>query len=209
MLSPLFSLFLITAFANILSPGAGVVMAISTAIERGLKGNLACRLGLAAGIAVVFSASASGLGLIVSTHPAVYSALRIAGILYLIYLGVRAWRAPAVSLVAADGSPRLQGGLRQFLEGFWLQASNPQAIVFAVSLFPQFVDSARPYAPQAALMVVIYTLMVFLVMTGYSWAAGKAASFFKSAAAAQLLKRCAGSVFFIIAAIVAWTLIQS
>ena len=208
MNSSLFLLFLLASAANIISPGAGVVMAVSTAIETGFKGSLACRLGLAAGIAVIMTLSVSGLGLIVSTHPAVYTALRLLGVCYLVYLGVRAWRAPAVSLVAgAAARPQRKG--RQFLEAFWLQISNPQAIIFSISILPQFIDSTLPYAPQAALMTSVYALMVFAVMSGYSWAAGKASVFFKSAGAARLLKRSAGVVFLLLAALVVWTMIRA
>lgn len=209
MNSSLFLLFLFASAANIISPGAAVVMTVSTTIESGFAASLPCRLGLAIGIAAIMGLSASGLGLVVSTHPAVYAALRLLGICYLVYLGVRAWRAPAMSLVAAGSAAGATQKGRQFLEAFWLQLSNPQAIIFSVSILPQFIDGALPYAPQASVMTAVYALMVFLVMTAYGWAAGKASVFFKSAGAARLLKRTAGCIFFLLAAIVAWTMIRS
>lgn len=209
MISSLFPLFLLAAAANIFSPGAAVVMAVSTTIESGFRESFPCRLGLALGIAAIMGLSASGLGLIVSTHPAVYTALRLLGVCYLVYLGVRAWRAPAVALVASGCSTSSRQKGRQFLEAFWLQVSNPQAIIFSVSILPQFIDSNLPYAPQASFMTAVYALMVFLVMTLYSWMAGKASVFFKSAGAARLLKRSAGVVFFLLAGIVLWTMLRS
>lgn len=206
---PLFTLFLLTSFANILSPGAGAVMAVTTAIEGGVSGSNACRLGLAAGIATVMSASVAGLGVIVSGHPAVYDALRIAGACYLVYLGVRAWRAPAAPIAGEGSAARGSAGLRQFAEGYWLQVSNPQPLVFSVSILPQFIDPSLAYAPQAVIMTAVYAVMVFVIMTGYSWAASEAASFFKSPRASLWLRRSSASVFFLIAAVIAWTLLRS
>ena len=99
----LFSMFIVISLANIFAPGAGVVYAITTGIQGGLRGNFWCRVGLAVGILVLMTASVSGLGVIVANSPTIFTVLRFIGIAYLIYLGIKAWRAPATSLIA-DGA---------------------------------------------------------------------------------------------------------
>ena len=111
----LFSMFIVISLANIFAPGAGVVYAITTGIQGGLRGNFWCRVGLAVGILVLMTASVSGLGVIVANSPTIFTVLRFIGIAYLIYLGIKAWRAPATSLIA-DGAIPAHNGRRQFAE---------------------------------------------------------------------------------------------
>ena len=119
----LFSMFIVISLANIFAPGAGVVYAITTGIQGGLRGNFWCRVGLAVGILVLMTASVSGLGVIVANSPTIFTVLRFIGIAYLIYLGIKAWRAPATSLIA-DGAIPAHNGRRQFAEAFMLQIAG-------------------------------------------------------------------------------------
>ena len=202
----LFSLFYAISFANILSPGAGAVLAITTGLESGRKERLICCLGLAAGIGSLMTVSVSGLGVVLAGSPTLFTILRMIGCTYLVWLGVRAWRAPAVSRVGPAGEKtNATSGTKLFLQAMMLQITNPQPLVFFVSILPQFFDPKLPYIPQAVVMTIVYTLTVFLVMYGYAFAAGRAKAFFRSPQAALILRRSCGSVFFVIAGIVAWT----
>ena len=202
----LFSLFYAISFANILSPGAGAVLAITTGLESGRKERFICALGLATGIGFLMQLSVSGLGVVLAGSPTIFTILRRIGCTYLVWLGARAWRAPAVSLVGPAGKEVNATSLpKLFLQAFMLQVTNPQPLVFFVSILPQFFDPKLAYVPQAVVMTFIYTLTVFLVMYGYAIAAGRAKAFFRSPQAALILRRSCGSVFFVIAGIVAWT----
>ena len=175
----LFSMFIVISLANIFAPGAGVVYAITTGIQGGLRGNFWCRVGLAVGILVLMTASVSGLGVIVANSPTIFTVLRFIGIAYLIYLGIKAWRAPATSLIA-DGAIPAHNGRRQFAEAFMLQITNPQPLVFFISLLPQFIDQKLAYIPQVVIMTIVYSFLVFAVMTIYTFAVARARTFFKS-----------------------------
>lgn len=203
----LFSMFIVISLANIFAPGAGVVYAITTGIQGGLKGNFWCRIGLAVGILVLMTASVSGLGVIVANSPTFFTVLRFIGIAYLIYLGIKAWRAPATSLIA-DGAIPAHNGRRQFAEAFMLQITNPQPLVFFISLLPQFIDQKLAYIPQVVIMTVVYSFLVFAVMTIYTFAVARARTFFKSPQASLILRRTSAVFFFIIAALVIVTMIR-
>lgn len=203
----LFSMFIVISLANIFAPGAGVVYAITTGIQGGLKGNFWCRIGLAVGILVLMTASVSGLGVIVANSPTIVTVLRFIGIAYLIYLGIKAWRAPATSLIA-DGAIPAHNGRRQFAEAFMLQITNPQPLVFFISLLPQFIDQKLAYIPQVVIMTVVYSFLVFAVMTIYTFAVARARTFFKSPQASLILRRTSAVFFFIIAALVIVTMIR-
>ena len=154
----LFSMFIVISLANIFAPGAGVVYAITTGIQGGLKGNFWCRIGLAVGILVLMTASVSGLGVIVANSP--------------------------------------------------LQITNPQPLVFFISLLPQFIDQKLAYIPQVVIMTVVYSFLVFAVMTIYTFAVARARTFFKSPQASLILRRTSAVFFFIIAALVIVTMIR-
>ena len=203
----LFSMFIVISLANIFAPGAGVVYAITTGIQGGLKGNFWCRIGLAVGILVLMTASVSGLGVIVANSPTIFTVLRFIGIAYLIYLGIKAWREPATSLIA-DGAIPAHNGRRQFAEAFMLQITNPQPLVFFISLLPQFIDQKLAYIPQVVIMTVVYSFLVFAVMTIYTFAVARARTFFKSPQASLILRRTSAVFFFIIAALVIVTMIR-
>ena len=203
----LFSMFIVISLANIFAPGAGVVYAITTGIQGGLRGNFWCRVGLAVGILVLMTASASGLGVIVANSPTIFTVLRFIGIAYLIYLGIKAWRAPATSLIA-DGAIPAHNGRRQFAEAFMLQITNPQPLVFFISLLPQFIDQKLAYIPQVVIMTIVYSFLVFAVMTIYTFAVARARTFFKSPQASLILRRTSAVFFFIIAALVIVTMIR-
>ena len=203
----LFSMFIVISLANIFAPGAGVVYAITTGIQGGLKGNFWCRIGLAVGILVLMTASVSGLGVIVANSPTIFTVLRFIGIAYLIYLGIKAWRAPATSLIA-DGAIPAHNGRRQFAEAFMMQITNRQPLVFFISLLPQFIDQKLAYIPQVVIMTVVYSFLVFAVMTIYTFAVARARTFFKSPQASLILRRTSAVFFFIIAALVIVTMIR-
>lgn len=203
----LFSMFIVISLANIFAPGAGVVYAITTGIQGGLRGNFWCRVGLAVGILVLMTASVSGLGVIVANSPTIFTVLRFIGIAYLIYLGIKAWRAPATSLIA-DGAIPAHNGRRQFAEAFMLQITNPQPLVFFISLLPQFIDQKLAYIPQVVIMTIVYSFLVFAVMTIYTFAVARARTFFKSSQASLILRRTSAVFFFIIAALVIVTMIR-
>ena len=203
----LFSMFIVISLANIFAPGAGVVYAITTGIQGGLRGNFWCRVGLAVGILVLMTASVSGLGVIVANSPTIFTVLRFIGIAYLIYLGIKAWRAPATSLIA-DGAIPAHNGRRQFAEAFMLQITNPQPLVFFISLLPQFIDQKLAYIPQVVIMTIVYSFLVFAVMTIYTFAVARARTFFKSPQASLILRRTSAVFFFIIAALVIVTRIR-
>ena len=203
----LFSMFIVISLANIFAPGAGVVYAITTGIQGGLRGNFWCRVGLAVGILVLMTASVSGLGVIVANSPTIFTVLRFIGIAYLIYLGIKAWSAPATSLIA-DGAIPAHNGRRQFAEAFMLQITNPQPLVFFISLLPQFIDQKLAYIPQVVIMTIVYSFLVFAVMTIYTFAVARARTFFKSPQASLILRRTSAVFFFIIAALVIVTMIR-
>ena len=80
--------------------------------------------------------------------------LRWGGAVYLIWLGIQAWRGAGCGAPVCHPSDRVQFG-----RGFLVALSNPKTIAFFTAFLPQFVDPSLPAAPQLALMCVVSVLL--------------------------------------------------
>ena len=139
-----FALFLLTSWVNILTPGLGVVMIVTLAVENGWRRTVGAALGLALGIGILFVLAVSGLGVIMAASPKLFAAVKTAGAGVLVYLGVKKLLASAPR-AHAPGFGGEESGRTLFVKAIVISLTNPQPMIFAVSLLPQFIDPAIPY----------------------------------------------------------------
>ena len=159
-------IFVTIAAVTILSPGPGVILTLSNAIRFGFSGAVGGIFGIAFGTFVVAAISATSVGVILATSTMVFSIMKYIGATYLIYLGVKLWRSSPVTMKMKND---LKKSLKfQFLEGFILQITNPKAVFFFMSIFPQFVDFTSGYQGRFALLVVTYSSLVLLIHMTYA-----------------------------------------
>ncbi len=189
----LYPVFLIVAATTVLSPGPGVVMTLTNSLRYGFRGTVGGILGISAGALAVAALSATGLGVLLATSALAFTALKYVGAVYLIYLGVRLWQAPPPRF--EDGAAHPAGIGRRFLEGLSLQLTNPKAIFFFLSVFPQFVDPARGFAGQFALLVLTYSGLVILIHCGYALTAQRARRWLASERGGRAVNRAGGAAF--------------
>ena len=121
------------AALTVSSPGPGVVLTLSNAIRHGIKPALSGVLGISLGILIISIISASSLGVLLTTSSFAFSILKFIGAGYLIYLGIKLWRTPVISLedaVDAKNMPKEISHRNRFKEGFFVSLLNPKAIFF-------------------------------------------------------------------------------
>src|SRR4051812_8413142 len=135
--------FAAMSFLLIVIPGPSVLFVIGRALALGRRAALTTVLGNALGALVLVAAVALGVGSIVERSVLVFTALKLAGAAYLIYLGVKAWRGRHLLPAAFTGDLPARGGLRTLWDGFAVGVSNPKTIVFFAAVLPQFVDRAQ------------------------------------------------------------------
>lgn len=201
--SSLFALFLLTSFANIATPGLGVTMIVVIAAQFGWKKTLGACLGTALGIAVLFLIGVSGLGVIVATSPVLFAGIKTAGALFLFWLAWKTWQKPPVKIVTnhsekpSDNTPATADvpGAALFWKCFVISLTNPQPIVFCLSLFPQFIDPTLSYWPQVLLMIASYAGIVFVMMVIYALMADRARRFLAKGRGPRLINRTSAVVF--------------
>jgi threonine/homoserine/homoserine lactone efflux protein len=189
----LYSLFLVMATVTIMSPGPGVLMTLTNALHYGRRETFAGIAGIASGASVVAAISATSLGVVLAASTTLYTILRFAGAAYLVYLGVRMLRAKALSISERqlnDGSPG-----RRFLEAVTLQLTNPKAIFFFLSVFPQFIRPSSSYQSQFALLVATYAGLVVVIHCIYAAFAKGVRQWIAGPIGGRWISRCAGVIF--------------
>lgn len=143
-------------------PGPTVLLVISHALGHGRRSAGATVAGVAFGDFTAMTASMLGLGALLATSAAVFTALKWIGAAYLIYLGVKLWRAPVAAspdgpVAEAAGQPR-----RIFLHAFVVTALNPKSILFFVAFLPQFLDAGRGMTEQMAIFEATFLILAIL-----------------------------------------------
>lgn len=197
----LYSLFLVTAATTVLSPGPGVLMTIMKSIRHGYSGAVWTILGTASGTIVMALISATGLGLLLAHSPEAYGALRLLGALYMVWLGLKSWRARGFSVKLAEHEADAATGVEVvrrwtfFMEGITLQMTNPMLIMFFISLFPQFVDPKLAFWGQFSVLSGTYFLLVLCIHTGYSLVTSHFRGFLRDERASRVIYRT-GAVLF-------------
>ena len=173
-------------------PGPTVLLVVSYALGHGRKPALAIATGVALGDLTAMTASMLGLGAVLMTSAAIFTVLRWIGGAYLIYLGVRLWRAPvgpAEMLAVKD-----RGWRPMMAHAYAVTASNPKSIIFFVAFVPQFMDTTQPVPPQAGILVPTFVVLAALNAWLYAWLAAAARGFLRSAPAQRAVNCTGGSL---------------
>lgn len=179
----LFAGFLLITLVLILVPGPIVTLVISTGATRGVRAALVTVAGTSTGNAALLSAIALGLDWVLGHAVYLFELLRWAGVAYLLYLGVRAWRS------AGRPPPPLSGNQVHFWRGFLVALSNPKTLAFFSAFLPQFLDPARPVARQLAVMCAVSVVLAAASDSCWAVASGLGRAWFVRPARARLLGR--------------------
>ncbi|SEP43927.1 LysE family translocator [Amycolatopsis saalfeldensis] len=173
--------FAALTFVMVVVPGPSVLFTISRALTVGRREALLTVVGNATGVYTQVVAVAFGLGVLVTTSAAVFTAIKLAGAVYLVYLGVQAIRKRRKLTEAMASTVRTAPGRTWAVlrDGFVVGFANPKSIVFLAAILPQFVDAGASSVP-AQMLVLGICLPVIALATDSVWAvaAGTARSWF-------------------------------
>lgn len=135
--------FAALALVIIVIPGPSVLFVIGRALHLGRGPALISVVGNAMGPVVHSALVALGVGALVATSAAAFTVLKIAGGLYLIWLGVQAIRHRGEGLAIEDDEPAAPSVRRLLTESFTVGVTNPKTLVFIAAVLPQFADPSR------------------------------------------------------------------
>lgn len=181
------------AMATILLPGPAVMLTISNSIQRGLSKSFAGVLGIALAILLVAFVSATSLGIVLATSALAFNVIKIAGAAYLIYLGIKMFFKKVTN--EAVIKKQETSHIKCFIEGFLVSVSNPKAVIFFMSIFPQFIDMSKEYVPQFFLLTATFSVLVVVIHTLYAVFSSFARSKLSSKNANSILNKVSGGVF--------------
>jgi threonine/homoserine/homoserine lactone efflux protein len=187
------------------TPGPSVLMCISTSVQYGPRRALTASLGSTTAIACIMALSMLGLGTVLAASEALFSMLKWLGAGYLAYLGVTSLLSKTSNLTVPNASLLTKGSRTLFTRGLLVGASNPKALLFFGALFPQFIDSSAPQAPQFLVLGATFVFFELFWLSIYALTAARARRWLQAPRRATLFNRVTGAVFLLAAGLLATT----
>jgi threonine/homoserine/homoserine lactone efflux protein len=181
--------FVAAAAVMLLIPGPTILLVIGQSLGGGRRSALPLVAGVALGDLTAMTLSLAGLGALLAASAGAFTALKWAGAAYLVWLGIRLWRAP----VTAEAAPPLPAG-RALREAYVVTALNPKSIVFFVAFVPQFLDPSRAFAPQAAILVATFVVMAAANAALYAVLAARLSGAVRRPGLRRAMNRAGGAV---------------
>jgi threonine/homoserine/homoserine lactone efflux protein len=169
-----------------------VLLVISYALSHGRRVGLATVAGVALGDFTAMTASMLGVGALLAASAALFTALKWIGAAYLVWLGIKLWRAPvgeAALAAAPETRPRLI-----FAHAWLVTALNPKSIVFFVAFLPQFLVADAPLLPQMAIFEATFLALAAANAFAYGWLAASARRAIRRAAVQRAVNRTGGAL---------------
>jgi threonine/homoserine/homoserine lactone efflux protein len=164
-----FVLFVGVAWVLIIAPGPDMLYVITRGVTHGRRAGMLSALGVICGILVHTLAAAFGLTLIIQTSAFAFLLVKYLGAIYLITLGVKAWRDQ--STFNLQTSTLSMSSHRVFWQGVLSNVLNPKIAIFFLAFLPQFVDRARGHITvQMVILGLTFACfgLCFLLVVGYS-----------------------------------------
>jgi threonine/homoserine/homoserine lactone efflux protein len=162
--------FAVAAILIELTPGPNMAYLAMLSVAHGRRAGLSAVAGIAAGLLGAGLAAALGLAALIDAVPAIYQALRWAGVVYLFWLAWEGWRGSETSAVETR-SVGLGGGV-YFRRGLVTNLLNPKAFLFYIAVLPRFVDPSQPVTPQTIVLSLVYVAIATAIHAGIAVLAG-------------------------------------
>jgi len=147
--------FTLAAFVLIVTPGPDMALFLGQTLTAGRGRGFAAMLGVSTGTVLHSLIAAFGLSALLAASTLAFTALKIAGVAYLVWLAIGTLRhGSALSLRPGNGATRPFGQV--YLLGLGCNLLNPKIIVFFVTFLPQFVSASDPHAGAKLLFLGLY-----------------------------------------------------
>jgi len=190
-----FLIFAIALSIAVATPGPGIFAVTSCAMGRGFRAAVALTCGVVVGDLIFFLLAALGMAALAHSMGELFLFVKFAGAGYLIWLGVKLWRARAETTPEGRSLPiRQHGFARTALAGTALTLGNPKTIAFYAGLLPTFIDLEKLTAGDIALMMLIMVPVVGGIATAYAYAAARARRLLNNQRRVRLMNRTAGTM---------------
>ena len=201
--------FLIVSAVQSATPGPSTLFIVNNAVAHGWRRALGALSGDLLAIAMLATLSVLGLSALLESYPSAFLGLRLAGALYILWLGwtfLRPRRAPVGS--SATRAPLSQTGTALWFHSFGVGISNPKAVLFFAALFPQFLPADSGPAV-LALLVSTFVVVKFIVLGGYAIGARYVVRLLRKPEHARRGQKLTGIIFVAFGLLMIWSALNA
>ncbi|HWT07907.1 MAG TPA: LysE family translocator [Roseomonas sp.] len=181
--------FVAATVVMLVIPGPTILLVIGQSLGAGRRAALPLVAGVALGDLTAMTLSLAGLGALLAASATLFTVLKFAGAAYLVWLGVKLWRAPVEAAATAPVSAR-----RAMRDAYVVTALNPKGIAFFVAFVPLFVDAGSPFLPQAAVLVATFVGLAAVNAAIYALLASRLSGAVRRPGVRRAFNRCGGTV---------------
>ena len=187
--------FVVASALLSVAPGPDNIFVLTQSALYGKRSGVLVTLGLCTGLVVHTTAVALGVAALFQTSVIAFTALKVAGALYLAYLAWQAFRASATSLDVPASNLRSSGAL--YRRGIFMNITNPKVSIFFLAFLPQFASPEHgPVELQVFLLGGVFILIALVIFCAIALLAGALGGFLHNSPKAQIyMNRVAGTVF--------------
>ncbi len=188
-----FAAYVVATTILLLIPGPTIMLVVSYALARGPKAAAATVAGVGLGDFTAMTLSFLGLGALLAASAEWFVVLKWVGAAYLVWLGIKMWRAPPV-LEEVDAAATGKDGRRMMIHCWIVTALNPKGIVFFIAFVPQFMDPAGPVLAQFIVFGGTFLVLAVLNAWAYAWLAASARKRITRPSVLKVVNRVGGSL---------------
>jgi threonine/homoserine/homoserine lactone efflux protein len=181
--------FLAATVVMLAIPGPTILLVIGQALGGGTRAAVPLVAGVALGDLTAMTLSLAGLGALLAASATLFTVLKFFGAAYLVWLGIRMWRAPVGDAAAAP-----VGARRAFRDAYVVTALNPKSIAFFVAFVPLFVDAGAPFLPQAIVLVASFVTLAALNAAIYALLAARLSGAVARPSVRRVFNRAGGTL---------------
>jgi homoserine/homoserine lactone efflux protein len=168
----LYLAFVAAVAVLVLIPGPNVALIVANSVAYGTRFGLLTVAGTSTAMVGQLALTAFGMTAVLGVLADWFEWIRWLGVFYLVWLGVRAWRAPAADLTRVRPQPKSARAI--FLRGVLVSATNPKTLLFYSAFFPQFVTMGAHVEAQIAILSVTFLVVAATLDGTWALAAGRA-----------------------------------
>ncbi len=185
-------------------PGPTILLVVSYALGHGRRTAFATVTGVTLGDFTAMTASLAGLGALLAASASLFTILKMIGAAYLVFLGVKLWRAPIVTGPMGDNDnlPE-EKPLKILMHAYVVTALNPKSIVFFIAFVPQFLDMGKPFLPQTLILEATFLCLAAINALVYAFLADAARGLIRKASVQRAVNRTGGTLLIAAGAVTA------
>ena len=165
----LLAIFIPTFFIVSITPGMCMTLAMTLGMSIGVRKTMWMMWGELLGVATVAITAVVGVSAVMLQYPLIFSFLKIAGALYLLWIGVNMWRSKGKLALSDTPSESTRiSKLTLFNQGFLTAIANPKGWAFMISLLPPFINPNLSLLGQLTVLVLVISCSEFICMMLYA-----------------------------------------